>query len=198
MVEPPTTRPSLLVRLRDAQDREAWARFVDLYGPLVYRFARQRGLQDADAADVTQTVMLQVARAMVGFVYDPQRGTFRGWLFTIAANQVRKHQGRAPFAGVGSGTDSAQRLLEAQSAPAEEGRDLWEAAWERQVLAWAADQVRSACDERTWQAFWQTAVAGRSGMEVADELGMNVPAVYLAKSRIMARLKKVIKEAHDD
>ena len=87
----PPTQPSLLVRLKDAHDREAWERFVDLYAPLVYAFVRKRGLQDADAADLTQDVLRQVAAAAKSLIYDPRRGSFRGWLFTVVRNRLTDH-----------------------------------------------------------------------------------------------------------
>src|SRR5579871_1074582 len=84
------TRASLLARLDDPEDRLAWQQFVDLYGSLVYGFARQRGLQDADAADLTQEVFLAVAQAANRWQYDPRQGTFRGWLFGITRNKVAR------------------------------------------------------------------------------------------------------------
>src|SRR6516162_4441795 len=84
----PTTRPSLLVRIRDAADRDAWVQFVEVYAPLVYKFVRRRGLQDADAADLTQDVLRAVAGARQRLRYDPDRGTFRSWLFTVARNKL--------------------------------------------------------------------------------------------------------------
>ena len=94
------TRPSLLVRIRDPGDREAWRQFVALYAPLIHRLARQRGLQDADAADLTQDVLRAVAMAAPGLVYDPSRGSFRGWLFTVTCHKIhdfresRRHRDR--------------------------------------------------------------------------------------------------------
>ena len=89
MPDAPATRPSLLLRLRDLQDQQAWAQFVDVYAPLIYGYARKRGLQDADAADLTQACLRQVALGVGSLEYDPRRGTFRGWLFTIVRNRLR-------------------------------------------------------------------------------------------------------------
>src|SRR5437667_8501877 len=89
MSDAPATRLSLLVRLRDARDDEAWTQFVDLYAPLVYGFARKHGLQDADAADLTQDVLRAVAGAIGKLNYDPRRGSFRGWFFTVVRNKLR-------------------------------------------------------------------------------------------------------------
>jgi RNA polymerase sigma-70 factor (ECF subfamily) len=111
MREAPTTRPSLLVRLRDARDERAWGQFVDLYAPLVYGYARRRGLQDADAADLTQGVLRAVAGAVGRLSYDPGRGSFRGWLFTIVRNQLRDFRERQGRPGQGSGDSGVQRLL---------------------------------------------------------------------------------------
>ena len=88
MTQSDATRPSLLVRIRDARDREAWGQFVEVYAPLVYDMARRRGLQDADAADLTQDVLRSVAGAIGRLDYDPRRGTFRSWLFSVAQNTL--------------------------------------------------------------------------------------------------------------
>jgi RNA polymerase sigma factor (sigma-70 family) len=191
MPEPPVTRPSLLVRIRDSGDRDAWRQFVELYAPLIYGLARRRGLQDADAADLTQEVLRTVASRRMN--YDPQRGTFRGWLYTVARNRIsdfldRRHRQEQP----GGGT-AADELLNEQPARDDES-DRWDRDYEQRIFNWAAEQVRGEFEEKTWQAFWKVAVDGLSGEEAGRELGLSVGAVYVAKSRVLARLKRQVRE----
>ena len=190
----PTTRASLLLRIRDPGDAEAWRQFVQLYAPVVYAFARRRQLQDADAADLTQEVLRNVAKAAGRLNYDPARGTFRGWLFTVTRNKLLDFHRRRRH-GPATGGSSAQELLDQQPAPAEE--DFWDAEFRRQVLAVAAEQVRQEFEDGTWQAFVQTAVEGKKAQEVARRLGISVGAVYIAKSRVQARLKERVRELSD-
>jgi RNA polymerase sigma factor (sigma-70 family) len=196
MAEFPPTRASLLVRLRDPRDGEAWRQFVDLYTPLVYWYARQQGLQDADAADLSQEVLGAVAGAVGRLEYDPARGAFRNWLFTVVRHKLsnwRRAQGvRTP----GSGDTATQRLLE-QCPAAEDLEAAWEAEWQDRLFAWACEQVRRDVSATTWQAFWQTAIDGRSGKDVAANLGLSVAAVYLARRRVLARLKELVQSAQE-
>jgi RNA polymerase sigma-70 factor (ECF subfamily) len=103
------TRASLLARLGDPQDRAAWQQFVALYGSLVYGFVRQRGLQDADAADLTQEVFLAVSQSIGRWQYDPRQGSFRGWLYGITRHKLAKflQRRRTRPAGSGSGDSNA-------------------------------------------------------------------------------------------
>ena len=197
MPDAPPTRLSLLIRLRDHRDHEAWTQFVEVYAPLVYGFVRKRGLQDADAADLTQACLRQVAAHIGSLEYDPRRGTFRGWLFTIVRNKLRDFYDQ-PRLNQGSGDPGVQRLLESRAASEPDEAGEWEREYRRGLLAWAAEQVRPEVQETTWQAFWQTAVEGKSGKEVAANLGLSTAAVYLARSRVMARLRSVIREVQEE
>jgi RNA polymerase sigma-70 factor (ECF subfamily) len=189
MAEFPATRASLLVRLRDAQDAEAWSHFVDLYGPLIYGYARKQGFQDADAADLSQEVFRAVAGAVGRLEYDPQRGLFRNWLFTIVRHKLLNwREGRRLR---GRGETGTQRLLE--QLPSPNGREEeWEREWQDRLFAWACEQVRVDVSESTWQAFWKTAVDGVPGKQAAAELGLSVAAVYLARGRVLGRLKELV------
>ena len=188
------TQPSLLVRIRDRADNDAWARFVEIYGPLIYGFVRKRGLQDADAVDLVQDVLRSVAGAISRLEYDPARGKFRAWLFTIVKNRLRntlKVQARRES---GSGDSAVAEQIANEPAP-DDWQVQWEADHQRRLFGWASEQVQAEVEDRTWQAFRKTAVDGSSGKEVARELNMSVAAVYLAKSRVMARLKELVWEA---
>lgn len=190
MAEAPQTRPSLLVRVRNREDGPAWAQFVALYAPLIHGYARRHGLQDADAADLTQDVLRAVAGAVPRLEYDPRRGSFRGWLFTIVRNKLRnfaRKQQHRPQPGTDG--DACEELEQ----PAEPDTE-WDQDYQRRVLAWAAEQVRPSVAPATWQAFWQTAVEGRKAGEVAARLGMAVASVYMARSRVLAKLKDAVRE----
>ena len=119
--------------------------------------------------------------------YDPRRGSFRGWLFTAVRNRLRDFLASRQRLCRGSGDTSAQELLEAQPAPPEAH---WDRECEWRLVVWAAERVRGQMRDSTWQAFWQTAVEGRPIKEVARALGISAAAVYIARSRVMARLKE--------
>jgi RNA polymerase sigma-70 factor (ECF subfamily) len=190
--DPMPTRPSLLLRIRDAGDQSAWEQFVSLYTPMIYRFVRRRGLQDADAADVTQEVLKVVAAKARCLEYDPALGSFRAWLFTVTRHTLintQKHQSRHPR---GTGDTAMHHRLDAQPAPSPDEQELWEQEYRTSRLNWAAERVRAQCEETTWQAFWRTAVEGQGARSVAESLGMSVGAVHIAKSRVIARLKAVL------
>ena len=190
----PATRPSLLVRIRDLKDEEAWRQFVGLYTPLVYRYARKRGLQDADAADLAQDVLRAVATG--GINYDPQRGRFRAWLYGLARHKLCDFLAAQDRACRGTGDTPAQLRLAEEPAPAQETA-LWDLEYERRLFEWAAEQVRGEFRDQTWQAFWQTAVHGKQAKDTAEALGMTLGAVYIAKSRVLARLRKEIQQTQD-
>ena len=191
MNEPPITRPSLLMRIRDPQDRIAWDQFVDIYAPVIHRFAGKNGLQDADALDLTQEVLVSVNKAIGSLDYDPHKGKFRGWLYTIVRNKIRNFWRRKQSGVQGSGDTGVNELLHNQT-PKDDSLNQWEQEYEQQLYHWAIEQVRGEFRETTWQAFWQTAVKGNQGKNVARDLGMSVGAVYIAKSRVVARLKEVV------
>jgi RNA polymerase sigma-70 factor (ECF subfamily) len=192
MAEAPATQPSLLIRLGDKQDTVAWAQFVEVYAPLVYGFARKHGMQDADAADLTQEVMRAVAGAISRLEYDPRRGTFRSWLFTVVRNKFRNYLSNKTRKQMTTGGSSVQELLEAQPDRVDALQEQWDHEYDERVFSWAVDRVKGSFTEKTWQAFWQVSVEGKNARDVARDVGISVGAVYIAKSRVLARLKEQI------
>jgi RNA polymerase sigma-70 factor (ECF subfamily) len=197
MEEAPATRASLLVRIRDGHDHAAWQQFVQVYAPVVYRYARNRGLQDADAADLVQDVFRSIAGAIGRWNYDPARGKFRGWLFTITRNKIYSFLEARRRRAIGTGDSDVQEQLEAAAAP-DNQEDQWDREYERRLFAWAADEVRGEFTPQTWQAFWQTAVEDRPPRDVARTLGMSAGAVYVAKSRVLARLREQVQQFQEE
>ncbi len=185
----PNTRPSLLIRIRDAQDSEAWERFVEIYAPLVFGYVQKQGLQEADAADLTQEVLSRVLRGIRLFDYDAQRGKFRGWLLTITRNALRRYWASAAREPRGSGDTGMRRLLEEFPDTNDGDGSFWQQEYHRCLFRWVARQIRVDFRPPTWQAFWKTTVDGLPPQRVAEDCGMSIAAVYTAKSRVLARLR---------
>jgi RNA polymerase sigma factor (sigma-70 family) len=198
MTGPPPTRPSLLTRIRDPRDAVAWAEFVDIYGPLVYDYGRRRGLQDADAADLTQDVLRAVAAAAGRFAYDSARGAFRSWLFTVTRRKLLDSARRRRPGDRGTGDIDVQKRLEEEQEIRSDGEDEWDQAFRQRLLDWAAEQIRGEFRPTTWRAFWLCAVEGKDTREASASLGMSVGAVYAAKCRVLARLREEIGRARRD
>jgi RNA polymerase sigma-70 factor (ECF subfamily) len=187
----PLTRTSLVLQLRDPGNHPAWQEFARLYGPVIYGFARKRGLQDADAADMMQDVLRSVSGAIGTLDYDRKRGTFRGWLFTITRNKIFNFLSARKIRPQGSGDTTTNKLLDQEPA-ADGGEDAWELEYQRRLASIAMEKIKSEFQEKSWQAFWLTAVDGVGAAEVSKQLGMSTGAIYVAKSRVLARLKEEV------
>src|SRR5579872_2717400 len=166
MHEIPETRQTLLVRLRDASDQRAWEEFVELYQPVVYRLARSRGLQHADALDLVQDVLVAVAGAIDGWDPDPALGHFRSWLFQIARNLTVNALARGGRSR-GSGDSGFQHLVNSLPAQPDADATLFDLEYRREAFARAAALVRESVEEATWQSFWLTSIEGLAIEEVA-------------------------------
>ena len=182
-----TINTSLLIRLK-GRDPEAWRRLVALYGPEVYRWARRAGLSAEDAADVGQEVFRAVAERIDDFRRERPGDTFGGWLRGITLNKVRDHwrrRGGEPAAE--GGTDGWGRLarLPDDADPIDPGPP----GQLTELLRRALGLIRDDFEDRTWRAFWMVVAEGRTPAAVAEELGMSRRAVYVAKSRVLGRLR---------
>jgi RNA polymerase sigma-70 factor (ECF subfamily) len=175
------TSASLLERLRDAEP-EAWTRFVELYTPLLFSWTRKLGLQEADAADLVQDVLILLFRKLPEFTYD-KRQSFRGWLRAITLNKWRERRRRSVV--------PLEDVVTLDDLP---GRDdmaaLEEDEYRRRLIARALALLRPEFSEVTWKAFEQFVLVDRPGEDVAVELGVRVGTVYAAKSRVLSRLRQ--------
>ena len=187
----PITRASLLLQIRDGSNHGAWREFMNLYGPVVYGFARKRGLQDADAADLMQDVMRSVHSAIGQLEYDRKRGSFAGWLFTITRNKIFNFLSSRRIRPQATGDTSTNQMLNSHP-DASDSSDTWEIEYQRRLATLAMDKIKSEFQENTWRAFWLTAVEGVAASEAGQQVGLSPGAVYVAKSRVLARLKEEV------
>jgi RNA polymerase sigma factor (sigma-70 family) len=193
----PPTRPSLLVRIRDPRDAIAWSDFVEIYAPLIHSYVRTRGLQDADAADVTQDVLHAVATNAERFDYDPARGSFRGWLFSVTLNKLRDLVSRRKTHAVGSGDTGVHELL--VNTTADDGdQQTWDQHHAWRLFLWAAEKARVDFREKTWQAFWRTAIEQQPVEQVSIELQISAGAIHVARCRVIARVKEILQDVELD
>ena len=190
----PTTHDSLLNRLRDPADRQSWSEITSIYGPLVFRYCRSRGLQPVDCEDIEQEVLAK----LVEFEYQPTRGRFRSWLKHVTDNQINQLWRKRKRIPVPSANPADNELA---------GEPLdWDRLFHVHILDAALRRIRPEFDERSWQAFEQVALAieddngiqrfawreNGSSSAVAKRLDRPVTWVYKVKCRIMSRLRNEI------
>lgn len=202
VAELPDTHLSLILRLPKSSaggiDQTAWQEFAESYEPFLYRFARRRGLQDADAHELVQRVMVSVANSVQRWEPTSERESrprFRNWLFTIARNQLINIL-RASGANLGvGGTTQVVKLREDVTAS---NSEMLEDDLRYEMFLWAATRVKCQVEAETWRAFWLTAVEGQGCKDVAMALGVSVGSVYVARSRVLARIRNEIDTMSDD
>jgi RNA polymerase sigma-70 factor (ECF subfamily) len=189
----PDTRYSLIMRLPDRQDVVAWDEFVSIYEPLVYRLARGKGLQHADAQEVVQEVLIAISKTVEHWHPDAQLGRFRDWLFRISRNFIINYLTRRKYRGIGTGDSRISDLLAEQLAPDEESSQWFDMEERREVLQYCARLLQVSCDGKQWRAFWLSTVLQVPVSEVAQTLQVSTGAVYIARSRMMNRLRLEVK-----
>jgi RNA polymerase sigma-70 factor (ECF subfamily) len=188
-----STSSSLLMQVKN-KDPDAWRRFADLYGPMVYQWCRQAGLTEPDVADVGQNVFAAVFRNIHGLRLDGPKDSLRGWLWRITRNEVvTLHRQRAKQPRAAGGTDAQQAIQQlpdffsSDDTPPSSGT-------QHHLLRRAVQLIENEFELHTWRAFWRTAIDGQSAPEVADELEMTPGAVRLAKHRVLKRLRDFMTE----
>jgi RNA polymerase sigma-70 factor (ECF subfamily) len=193
MADGPYSRTSitLLGRLQsNPEDKEAWSEFVQRYGRIIFRWCRHWNLQEADAEDVTQNVLLRLTRKMPQFVYDQSR-SFRAWLKTLTHHAwidfVNSRQNRTQ----GSGDTETLQILQSVEAREDLEKHLDE-AFDRELLDEAITRVRDRVAPNTWEAFRLTAIEGLSGAEAAQRVPMQVAQVFVARRRVQKMLQEEV------
>lgn len=191
MQDLPETRESLLLQIREPENRAAWEEFVEIYRPVVYRIGMARGLQHADALDLVQTVFISIAGSIADWEARDDRTRFRHWLLRVAKNAtINAITRRSPDRATGG--DSMAHELVNRSVEDGESASQIDLEYRRQLYRRAAGQIRTTVTEVTWQAFELTAIKGMSIEEAARETGMSAGAIYGARSRIMKRLSETV------
>jgi RNA polymerase sigma-70 factor (ECF subfamily) len=188
----PATRVTLLDRLRDRGDAEAWTEFVGLYSPLIFHFARRRLPQDEDAADVMQEVLSAVLTGR----YQRPRGRFQKWLVTVLLNKIRDFQAlRVRRCEVFGGPEVSERLLE---EPSRDEEQEWDQDRKRHLFRAAADRVQARANPLHWNVFVRTALDNQPGQEVAAALQLSLTNIYAIKSRLMKEIKDEVRRLEED
>lgn len=191
----PETSESLILRLRDSQDAVAWSQFMAIYEPVVYRLARRRGLQHVDAEDLCQRVFMSVAKAVENWEPHDEGPRFRSWLNRVARNSILNAITRGKPDRAAGGSSGENVLLEIPDGEGVTTAILNESRIE--AFRWATKQVQPEFSAGTWTMFQETTINGRAIADVAAELGKSSGAVYIARCRVMQRIKDKVNEVSD-
>lgn len=187
------TSYSLLDRIHNRPTPDDWSRFVEMYEPWIREWIRRQGVQEHDAADLTQEVLACVVQEMPAFEYDPARGRFRGWLRTITLNRLRAFwKARPRHLSLSESTDFQSKLDELAD-PNSGLSQLWDREHDAHVLRQALDAVRHDFKQTTWDAFHRVVILGQPVDAVARELGITRNVVYISQSRVLARLRDYVR-----
>ncbi len=190
------TRASLILRLKDVEDKTAWEEFAMIYGPVVFKVAKSRGFQAADADNLVQEVFMAVASSVSKWLERDERGSFRAWILRIARNAAVDMITQKATSSLGAEGSQAEVHLANLPAPSELSGAL-DREYEQRVFQWAAEQVRNSVAEHTWQAFWLTAIQELSVEAAAKQLNTRPGNIYFARSRVMARIRELVQQYRD-
>lgn len=184
------TSPSLLNMLRESPDGQSWERLVDLYTPLILGWLRRHGMRDADADDVVQETLTIVFRKLPDFERQPQTGAFRSWLRRITVNCLRDYWKSRKSRREAAASTQVDEMLDQLADPNSGLSQIWNDEHDRHVMHHLLAKIQPQFTPQTWTAFERVAREGANAQEVAEELGITINAVFIAKSRVMSRLRQ--------
>jgi RNA polymerase sigma-70 factor (ECF subfamily) len=188
----PETRPSLIVRLQGQRNELAWEEFVRAYEPFLNSVVARRGVPGRHVPDVTQQILVAIARSVEQWSDDGQPASFRRWLTRVARNIVVRYMAKERrMPGGAGGTEWLAQLHDVAAEPDQAQLQ----AYDFELIAWAAEQVRGEFKASSWSAFWKTLIEGRTVEDVAQQLGVSPGSIYMSRSRILARIRAKVKEA---
>ena len=195
-MRPPDTRHSLIVRLKDSRNDLAWTEFVCAYEPFLTRLVRKQGTPERHVADVTQQLLIAIAKSVDGWKPDGKTASFRRWLGCVARNVVIKFMVRERKHVTGEGGSDFLKALTETIDPSIDAE--LQRQYEQELILWAAERVRLEFRESSWQAFWETEIVGRSIADVSEDLRVSIGSVYMSRSRIFARIRVIIEEVMNE
>lgn len=175
----------MLERLRGQPDQEAWNRFVDLYSPLLFAWATRAGMSEHDAVDLVQDVFMVLMVELPRFEYDVTRKNFRGWLKTITVNKCRERQRRQRPAAIGGSEHGFSGVVDDATVEA-----FWEGEYRQHLIARALRLMQSDFEPQTWRAAWLALTTDRTAANIGQELGLAEASVWIAKSRVLRKLRQ--------
>jgi len=181
---------TLIERIQNPDDTGSWEEFVSIYTPGIYRFCCSKGIGHSDAEDLSQEVMRAVLGSISRFEYRKGKAKFRSWMYQITRNIINSHLRKQSRRPQEDGSTVAQLAAENQSE--DEELERWETDYRSRLFEWATTEIKSEFNPRIWEVFWRTAVEGENPDLVAKDTKMSRAAVYVAKSRCLARLREKI------
>jgi len=183
------TPASLVLRIRDQDDQVAWKTFVDVYSPMIYGFCRMKGLQASDAADVSQEALIRIAKAVRTLEYDRSKGLFRDWIATIVHNEIRRHVRRA---------NTNPATIQEQDIASDGVSPEWNEHFQRHIFETALQRCQQHFAKETWKLFEHSWLNKQSVEQVAQTFNVGPDKIYVARSRVLKRLKHEVAVLSDE
>ncbi len=194
----PETRASLILRLQDSQDSDAWTDFVEIYEPLLLALCRKFAMQDSDAVEATQEILLRLSQVVGQWKSKEQEeGSFRGWLYRVSRNVIVRFLQKKRRGELAIGSSDIYRLVNQSPDPSCEETIEFDLEFRRRVFNWACHQIQNEVQPKTWQAFWKTQIEKLSVETAAEQLSMSAGSIYIARSRVMKKLRETVQRQID-